>query len=167
MAGRLHCQGDASQPLHTTVHHHGWVGANPQHYRTNQSIHSWIDSGYLNKVGGVKREELESKLRPARLVAIEGRTARPEEMFQVAALFVLEQNKLVEPLYQMDKDGKLSGEGEKGMEGKAFLEAQMVKSAQLLGDIWYCAWQQAPPDTFLKAQLARRQRAAASATEKE
>ena len=52
----------------------------------------------------MKREELESKLRPAHLVAIEGRTAKPEDMFQVAALFVLGQNKLVEPLYQMDKD---------------------------------------------------------------
>jgi hypothetical protein len=161
-----HYVGDASQPLHTTIHHHGWIGANPQHYRTNQSFHSWIDSGYLNKAGGVKREELESKLRPAQLVAIEGRTAKPEELFQAAALFVLGQNKLVEPLYQMDKDGQLSGEGEKGLEGKAFLEAQMAKSAQLLSDIWYSAWQQAPPDTFLRGQLTRRQRAAGS-TEKE
>ena len=24
-----HLVGDASQPLHTTIHHHGWVGANP------------------------------------------------------------------------------------------------------------------------------------------
>jgi hypothetical protein len=158
-----HFVGDAAQPLHTTIHHHGWVGANPEHYRTNHSIHSWIDSGYLNKVGGVRLDELESKLRPAQLVAIEGRTARPEEMFQAAALFVRAQNKLVEPLYQMDKDGKLSGEGEKGIEGKAFLEAQMAKSAQLLADIWYSAWQQAPPDTFLKGQLARRQRMAREA----
>ena len=158
-----HLVGDASQPLHTTIHHHGWVGANPQNYRTNQSIHSWIDSGYFNKVGGVKREELQTKLRPAQLVAIDGRSASPEEMFQATALFVAVQNKLVEPLYQMDKDGKLSGEGDRGLEGKAFLVAQMLKSAQLLGDIWYSAWQQAPPDTFLKGQLARRQRTAHAA----
>ena len=54
-------------------------------------------------------------------------TAKPEEMFQAAMLFVIGQNKLVEPLYQLEKDGKLSGEGEKGMEGKAFLEDQMVE----------------------------------------
>jgi hypothetical protein len=155
-----HYVGDASQPLHTTVHHHGWAAGwpNPQHYRTNQSIHSWIDSGYLNKVGGVKQADLQARLHPAQLVAIDGRTAHPEEIFQVAALFVRDQNKLVEPLYQMDKEGKLSGEGERGLEGKAFLEAQMAKSAQLLADIWYSAWQQAPPDTFLLRQLARRNR---------
>jgi hypothetical protein len=63
---------------------------------------------------------------------------------------------LVEPLYQLDQEGKLSGEGELGMQGRAFLEGQLLRSVQLLGDIWYSAWQQAPPDTFLKGQLARR-----------
>jgi len=161
-----HFVGDASQPLHTSIHHHGWVGANPQQYSTNRSIHSWIDSGYLNRVGGVKRAELETRLRPAQLVAIDGRPARPEEVFQAAALFVAAQNKMVEPLYQMDKAGKFSGDGETGLEGKEWLVAQMAKSAQWLADIWYSAWQQAPPDTFLKGQLARRQRAARSAEEK-
>jgi hypothetical protein len=27
----------------------------------------------------------------------------------------------------------------------------------MLGDLWYCAWQQAPPDAFLKSSLTRRQ----------
>jgi hypothetical protein len=34
-----------------------------------------------------------------------------------------------------------------------------VKRWALLGDIWFTAWQQAPPDTFLKSALARRNRA--------
>ncbi len=155
-----HFVGDAGQPLHTTMHHHGWIGPNPHNYTTNHSFHSWIDSGYLNKVGGVKLEELESKVHTAELVPINGHPAKPEEIFQAAVTFVVEQNKLVEPLYQLEKDGKLSGNGEVGHEGKAFLEAQMAKSAQLLADIWYSAWQQAPPDTFLQRQLARRSRQA-------
>ena len=79
-------------------------------------------------------------------------------MFQAAMAFILEQHKLLEPLYQLEKDGKLSGEGDAGLQGKAFLEGQLLKSGQMLGDIWYSAWQQAPPDTFLKAQLAKRRR---------
>ncbi len=157
-----HFVGDASQPLHTSRHHHGWIGPNPNHYSTNSGIHSWIDSGYLNKVGGVKLEELKNMLRPAQLVTINSHTAKPEEMFQAAVMFVVEQNKLVEPLYQMEKAGKLSGEGEVGREGKAFLEKQLAKSGQLLTDIWYSAWQHAPPDTFLQRQLARRNHAADS-----
>lgn len=151
-----HYAGDASQPLHTTIHHHGWVGENPHQYTTSGSIHSWLDGGYFFKTGGAKLEELKGKLRPAQLVSINGRPAKPEEMFQAAMTFIMEQNKLVEPLYQMEKDGKLSGEGEKGLEGKPFLEGQLVKSGQLLGDIWFSAWQQAGPDTFLVAQLTRR-----------
>ena len=148
-----HYYGDASQPLHTTIHHHGWVGENPHGYTTNFAFHSRIDG--FEKEGAVDLKGLKAKLRPARLVAINGRPAKPEEMFQVAMVFVMEQNKFVEPLYQLEKEGKL-GEGEAGAEGKAFLEAQLIKSAQLLGDIWYSAWLQAPRDTFLARQLAGR-----------
>jgi hypothetical protein len=151
--------------LHTTIHHHGWVGENPHNYTTSRQFHSWIDGGFFNKTGGADLKGLEARLRPAHLVAINGRPAKAEEMFQVAILFLLEQNKQVEPLYQLEKDGKLSGEGEKGLEGKAFLEGQLLKSGQLLGDLWFTAWQQAPPDMFLKAQLARRAKPA-SGTEK-
>ncbi len=157
-----HLVGDAAQPLHTTIHHHGWVGDNPHNYTTSRGFHSWIDGGYLNKTGGANLKALQAKLRPAQLVSINGRPAKPEEMFQVGMLFLVEQNKQVEPLYQLDKEGKLTGEGEKGLEGKAFLEGQLLKAGQLLGDFWYSAWQQAPPDSFLKAQLARRKKPAAS-----
>jgi hypothetical protein len=153
-----HYVGDASQPLHTTIHHHGWIGENPHNYSTKQSFHSWIDGGYFAKTGGANLKELQQKLRAAQAVRINGREAKPEEMFQAAMLFIIEQHKLLEPLYQMDHDGKLSGEGENGMQGKAFLEGQLIKSGQMLGDIWYSAWQQAPPDTYLKTQLARRKK---------
>jgi len=153
-----HYVGDASQPLHTTVHHHGWVGDNPHHYTTKQSFHSWIDGGYFAKIGGANLKELTNKLRPAQLVALNGQTAKPEEMFQATMIFIIEQHKLLEPLYQLDKDGKLSGEGENGLQGKPFLEGQLVKSGQMLGDIWFSAWQQAPPDAYLKTQLAKRKR---------
>jgi len=161
-----HLAGDASQPLHTTIHHHGWVGDNPHNYTTSRGFHSWIDGGYFSRTGGANLADLKSKMRPAQLVSIYGRPAKPEETFQVAVLFLIEQNKQVEPLYQLDKNGKLSGEGEKGLEGKAFLEGQLLKSGQLLGDLWVTSWQQAPPDTFLKSQLARRKRTAGAAENK-
>jgi hypothetical protein len=151
-----HYVGDASQPLHATIHHHGWVGANPKGYTTNRSFHSWIDGGYLRKVRGLVVDELQKKLRPAGPVALNGRAARPEEIFQTAMVFIDDQFKLLEPLYQLDKDGKLSGDGEIGRQGKAFLEGQIIKSGQMLGDVWYSAWQQAPPDRYLKEQLAKR-----------
>jgi len=151
-----HHAGDASQPLHTTIHHHGWKGENPHHYSTRESFHGWIDGGYFRKIGGANFKEMQGKLRSAKAVSIDGRTAKPEEMFQAVMTFITDQHKLVGPLYQLEQEGKLSGDGEVGIQGRAFLEGQLMKSGQLLGDIWYSAWQQAPPDTYLKSQLARR-----------
>ncbi len=147
-----HYYGDAGQPLHTTIHHHGWVGENPHGYTAEGNIHSRVDGFLRDGAGDTKA--LEGKLRTARPVMIGERTAKAEEMFQASMLFIMEQNKQVEPLYLMEKDGKLFAK-----EGKAFLEGQLVKSGQLLGDVWYSAWQQAPPDSFLARQLAARKRA--------
>jgi hypothetical protein len=151
-----HYVGDSAQPLHTTIHHHGWVGENPQHYSTRPAIHGWIDGGFFNKIGGANLKDMQTKLRPATLVALKEHPAKAEEMFQAVMVFIQDQQKFVEPLYRLDKEGKLSGEGETGLQGRAFLEGQLVKAGQMLGDIWFSAWQQAPPDTYLKSQLARR-----------
>lgn len=153
-----HFFADSTQPLHTTVHHHGWTGANPQRYTTNRNFHSWIDGGYFAKVGNPRLEELRGKMRPAKPLMLDGREARTEEVFQAMALFLLEQHKLTEKLYQLESEGRLSGNGTKGLEGKVFLTDQMVKGAQLLADAWFTAFTQSPTDTFLKGQLTRRGR---------
>lgn len=154
-----HYVGDACQPLHTTVHFRGWVGANPSGYTTNSRIHAWIDGGFFDKVGGPDRAGIEGRLRTARPVSVENREARPAEIFPAAVAFLVEQNKFVEPLYRLDKEGKLSGEPGPGREGKEFLEAQVAKGAQFLADIWVSAWQQAGTDGYLRTQLERRKNA--------
>ncbi len=153
-----HYVGDASQPLHTTVHYRGWTGDNPHGYTTDPRIHAWIDGGYFRKVGPPDFDSLKARLRPARLVMFRGRTARPNELFQTAMAFIVEQNKQVEPLYRMERAGQFSGNGTVGLQGKPLLEDQILKSSQFLGDLWYSAWRQAPTDGFLKGQLARRRR---------
>lgn len=155
-----HFVADAAQPLHTTIHHHGWVGANPHGYTTNRSFHGWIDGGYFLKIGGVKASDLRDRIRPAQRLSLRIDPEKPEElgkpMFQAVVEYIVAQHKLLEPLYQLDKAGKLSGEGERGLEGKAFLEKQLVVGGQMLGDIWYSAWQHATPDKYLEGQLDKR-----------
>ncbi len=153
-----HYVGDCSQPLHTTKHFNGWVGENPKGFATNKTFHSWIDGGYLNKVGGLKFEELRAKLRPANTLMNAGVAGHgAEEVFAVVMNFIMEQHRHVEPLYQMNLDGKLSGNEDLGMEGLPFLSRQVQLAGQLLGDLWLTAYQSAPVDSFLKNQLARRQ----------
>jgi hypothetical protein len=148
-----HFVGDAAQPLHTTHHHHGWIGANPNHYTTNTAIHRWIDGEYFLKSGGFRARELQAQARSAVEV---GSPGKAEDLFRSVVAFILEQHQQVEPLYQLDKAGKLSAEGEINQEGRAFLEKQLGKGGQMLGDLWFSAWKQAPEDTFLKGQLTRR-----------
>jgi hypothetical protein len=156
-----HFYGDASQPLHTTMHFNGWVGENPNHYTTDHTFHAWIDGGYISKTG-IEGDlgAMKKKMRPAQVVNYHGQPAQSDQIFPAVVSFIVEQNKLVEPFYQMEKDQRFSGEGEVGMQGKAVIEGQLMKSGQFLGDIWYSAWQQSPADDFLARQLHRRVEAA-------
>ncbi|MBG87536.1 MAG: hypothetical protein CMO80_11635 [Verrucomicrobiales bacterium] len=149
-----HFAGDASQPLHTTKHYNGWVGDNPHSYTTNRRFHSWIDGGYLKRTGGLDFNKLKRQARKGKkLNTIRGRT---DYIFPVIIGFIREQHKLVEPLYRMDKDGKLTGDGAKGRMGKPFLEKQIVASSELLTDLWYTAYKLAPADRYLIARLNER-----------
>jgi hypothetical protein len=148
-----HFVGDGSQPLHTTIHFNGWVGDNPHGYTSKHTFHAWIDGGYFHKIGLPKLQTLSAQIHPAERLDEPG---HQDALFRAIVAYLVEQNKLVEPLYQLEKDGKLSGEGEPGSAGRPFLEAQLVKGGQMLGNIWMTAWLQSPEDTFLRRQLEQR-----------
>lgn len=154
-----HYAGDAAQPLHTTKHYNGWVGANPHRYNTNKTIHMWIDGGFIRRAE-LRAAELKPKVRPA--ATLNAGNAAGEGVFGDAMEFIDGQFKLVEKLYQLDRDGKLSpGRGDV-KEGREFIGGQLLKGGQFLGDLWLTAWQSAPVDTFLKTELARRKNRAAA-----
>ena len=154
-----HYVGDGSQPLHPTKYFNGWDATdNPKGYTTRTTFHSWIDGGYFKKTGGIKVETLAGKIQPATRIANAG---EPDGMFRDVVAYLVEQNKYVEPLYEMDKTGQFSGEGEKGMEALPFLNGQLVKAGQLLGNIWLTAWLEAPDDKYLATQLKQRNAKAA------
>lgn len=148
-----HFIGDAAQPLHTTKHHHGWVGENPRGYTSWPGIHQWIDGDFFRKTGGVEARPLLPKIRPAKIF---GDPTRPEEFFRDVMAFLLETHRQVEPLYQLHKEGKLLAESEHVQAGRAFLEAQLVRAGQWLGDLWFSAWQQASEDKYLIRKLQER-----------
>src|ERR1017187_3617343 len=130
-----HFVGDASQPLHTTMYHHGWTtNDNPNHYTTSFGFHSWIDGGFFRKTGGIDVKKLSAKIHPAEKISA---VSDPNGIFKTSVNFVVEGNKLVEPLYKLDQERKLSADSETAPEGRAFLEGQLVKSGQFLGDLWF------------------------------
>jgi len=158
-----HFVGDGSQPLHTTMYFNGWVGSNPQGYTTSLKFHAWIDGGYFHKTGGIDVGKLAGEIHPAVRLANAG---QPDGMFRDVVEYLVDQNQLVGPLYELEKEGKLSGEGDHGLEGRAFLDGQLVKAGQMLGNIWYTAWLEAPEDQYLQRQLQERNGPAAGAEKK-
>ncbi|MFM7101947.1 MAG: hypothetical protein ACKO3N_12340 [Verrucomicrobiota bacterium] len=155
-----HFVADAAQPLHTTKHFNGWAGENPAGYTTHRTFHAWIDGGYLRKTG-FDREALFREIRPAQPVWGGGPVPK-DPVFGRAMAYVEAQWPHVETLYRMEKAGELSGRGEAGLRGRPLLLQQLRTGAQMLGDLWYSAWQQAGPDTYLQSQLARRRLEAAT-----
>jgi hypothetical protein len=153
-----HYVGDGSQPLHTSRYYNGWDPKNnPKGYTTRKTFHWWIDADYFRKAGGVKADDLIGKIQTATRIP---NADDPNAFFHAVVNYLVEQNKLVEPLYQMDKDGELTGEGDKGLQGLPFLQGQIVKAGQMLGDMWYTAYLDAPEDSYLEKQLDARAKAA-------
>jgi len=152
-----HFVGDGAQSLHTTVHFNGWVGPNPQGYTTWASIHSWIDGGYFRKTGGIKTGPLLAEMQPA--ARLPG-AADAGGVFKQVVAYLVADNQQVVPLYELEKTGGFSGNGPRGQAGRPFLDGQLVKGAQMLGNLWYTAWLEAPDDTYLRRQLQLRAQAA-------
>jgi len=152
-----HYVGDGSQPLHVTVHHHGWVGDNPHGYTTDGRFHAWIDGGFI-----ARADIRFAPLKPqARAAAVVGSGGGSDALFRAVMTYLLAQNQRVEPLYELEKEGKLRADGSPGsFDGKGFIEEQLLRGGQMLGSLWLTAWRTAPSDHYLLEQLARRNAAA-------
>lgn len=159
-----HYVGDGAQPLHTSKHHNGWVGENPNGYSKWPKIHAWMDGGFIG-LGGLTTTDLTPSARPAHDLTktpVPGNAetkalAERNPMFGQIVGYLVVQNERVEPLYALDKTGafkKDSADG--GKAGREFIGEQLLRGGEMLSSLWFTAWKQAQPDTFLRAQLIRR-----------
>lgn len=150
-----HFPADGAQPLHTTRQYNGWTGDNPRGFTTNRGFHAWIDGGFLRKTG-VSFDELRPRVKPAPALAPANPRPERDPAFDFAAAYLARQFEEVIPLYELEKRGGLTGEDGPGKEGREFLLQQLLRGVEALATLWRTAWEQAPPDTYLLGQLARR-----------
>ncbi|HVU15582.1 MAG TPA: hypothetical protein VHD32_01560 [Candidatus Didemnitutus sp.] len=154
-----HYVGDGSQPLHTTIHHNGWVGANPHGYTTWDRIHAWIDGGFILKAN-ITFADLRDQVKPATALAVPSISSPGPERDPVFALvmdYLLAQHAQMEPLYQLEKAGGLNHDDRPASpDGKAFIERQLLVGGQMLGQLWYTAWKTAAPDNYLRSSLLKK-----------
>ena len=151
-----HYVGDGAQPLHLTVHHNGWVGVNPHGYTTDSRFHAWIDGGFIARAG-ITFARLAPQARPARLLATNPQPGERNAMFAEVMRYLEAQHQRVEPLYQLEQAGGLKADGSPGgVDGREFIEEQLLRGGEMLGSVWLTAWRTAPADSFMLKQLARR-----------
>jgi hypothetical protein len=159
MGMMAHFVGDAAQPLHTTRHHHGWIGDNPNGYTTENGFHSYIDSGV------VSLHKLDyAGLKPLMPAASTG----GEKDYWVVGLGAIERSFAhVEPLYVMEKDGTLKQDP-----GRAVIAERLCDAGATLGQLYSMAWEAAAPTerdirTFIKFSERGRELEQGAADEKE
>ncbi len=146
-----HFAGDGSQPLHVTEHHHGWVGPNPNGYTQDPQFHAWVDGGFI-KAAGILYDGLTNRVKPACRFELENVGPNENTLFSTIFEYLKDTHQLVKPLYQLEHDGKLNSE-KPSPEGKQFIEDQLLRGGEYLGNLYYTAYvsamvpapQQSPP----------------------
>jgi len=150
-----HFVGDGAQPLHTTIHFNGWAGDNPKGYTVARTFHAWIDGGFL-LAAGTKLGDLQPRVKPASAIPLAGAPGGRSPFFGAVMDYLQAQNALVEPLYQLEKEGKLKADGTPhSFDGRGLVEGQLLTAGEMLGRIWVTAWRTAAPDTYLRNVLLK------------
>lgn len=127
-----HFVGDAAQPLHTTTHHHGWIGENPNGYTTDRGIHSYIDGAILrhHELGPVA----------LRSAAKFDREINKDNPWEDVLAHIQRSFDQVEPLYQLKKSGELEKET-----GKTFILERLADATGMLEALYQAAWESSEP----------------------
>ena len=129
-----HFVGDTAQPLHTTTHHHGWVGSNPNNYTTDRGIHSFIDGGVIRK-HNITAADVKPHCDFTMTVA-NPMNPWPEILEHIRRSF-----REVEPLYILEQQGAFER-----LEGKRFVEVRLADGASMLSALYESAWKASAPD---------------------
>jgi hypothetical protein len=123
-----HYVGDASQPLHLSVHYNGWGDyPNPNGYTTSRGLHSAFEGPLVKAVA--TDASIKALMVPYRDCACTIETRIVD--------YLTTTWKLTEPLYQLEKDGGLVATDPRA---KAFVEARLAAGAGELRDLIVDAW---------------------------
>ncbi len=122
-----HFVGDASEPLHLTIHHHGWVGENPNAYTTDHGFHAYVDGTILD-LHSLTYESVRDGRDSA--FVIDAKDPWPQTLE-----YLQRSLDRVEPLYKLQKSGGLTRE-----EGKAFISGCLRDGGRMLAGYVSIAW---------------------------
>lgn len=138
-----HFVADAAQPLHTTRHHHGWVGENPSGYTTRREIHAEIDATVLEK-HNLYEAAIRTGFKGDRPDLSDINESNP---WSAVLTHIERSHAAMEEIYKLEKSGDLWREP-----GKALITQRLTDATEMLAALYHAAWEASTPsDDDLKA----------------
>lgn len=136
-----HFAGDTSQPLHTTVHHHGWARGvpNPEGFTTDNRFHALIDGGLIREFS-IDYSMCKAAQQGQAGAGPEMNARDPASCWNYTVEYVKRSHGRVVPLYRLEKSGELHGEA-----GKAFIIERLNDGGAALGAYYAAAWRASEP----------------------
>ncbi|MFG0258371.1 MAG: hypothetical protein ACF8GE_10755 [Phycisphaerales bacterium JB043] len=128
MGNLSHWIGDLAQPLHTTIHHHGWVGENPEGYTTEYAFHNYIDSGILMHHGI-------GELTLRDTIDTHASQINHEDPWEDVLDHLERAFGELETLYRMHRDGTLEQDV-----GRWLIVGRLADGGRTLGGMYLAAW---------------------------
>jgi hypothetical protein len=124
-----HYVADAAQPLHNSIHHDGWSGANPKGYTRDPEIHGRFETQYVDLIG-VTEEDVAKYMRkePRHL----------DDVWKAVLNHSLEAREFTEDVYRLDLRGAFAKKED--TEARELVCKRLAAGAGFLRDLAYTAW---------------------------
>ena len=125
-----HYVGDGSEPMHLTIHHHGWgaTAPNPKNFTKEFGIHGRFESAYVNAAIDI------SQVRPK----VQSPQRLPK-VWDAIKQYLTQTFSEVEPLYELEKAGEFNPDKPRA-KGTDFIVAELSRAGTFLAALWYTAW---------------------------
>lgn len=123
-----HYNGDASQPLHVTVHSNGWGPyPNPRAFTNSRTIREDYQSTFVR--ARIRRDEVKREVAPYR--------ACDCTIWDRMRAVILESHRTVPVFYELEKQGAFAGDATAGI---AFTNTRIAAGASAVRDMVVDAW---------------------------
>lgn len=123
-----HYVGDASQPMHVSIHFDGWGPYdNPRGFSTKRGLHAEFEGAFVKT--NVKRDEVKAAVAPYRACTC--------TIWDRMRGLILASHGQVAPLYALEQKGGLTDGNPAGI---AFATSRLAESASVLRDMIVDAW---------------------------
>jgi hypothetical protein len=124
-----HYVADAAQPLHNSMHHDGWSGANPKGYTRDPDIHGRFESRYVDLIEVTAPDVVKYMRKDARHL---------DDVWKAILDHSLEARNSVEDVYRLDLRGGFQKKDD--ADARELVYKRLASGASFLRDLVCTAW---------------------------